>query len=141
MSTTTMQCGLHTVQLEHSPTPFAHVLDRPGLVAYMVYVFPAEGTSNAAWLAWVDATMDAGPVVELRPVDEPLVLPFLIEKFVKEVAEHAYYAPAPLLISAMVAAHRGQDALHEYADTQNMYNMPGAPKIPEDELRWLDSGL
>lgn len=141
MQTTTVRVLDREITIEQIPQPFAHVLDRPGHLAVMVYEFMVEGVSPEDWGRWSDATFDAGPKIEYVRSDDHLVLPMLTEDAAEEVAQHAYFSGADLHVTAQVRAHRGEDAMHDYADTQNMYSMPGAPKIPEDELRWIGSGL
>ena len=141
MQTTTVRVLDRTITIELTPQPFAHVLDKPGHLAVMVYEFPVDGTSAEDWGMWSDATFDAGPKIEYTKSDEHLVLPFLTEDAAEEVAQHAYFSGASLAVTAAVRAHRGQDAMYDYADTQNVYGMPGAPDVGEDELRFLGSGL
>jgi len=126
------------VQLDLHPTPFAYLLDQPGMVAVLTYEFPVQSTPAEAYFAWVDSMKINYSVL---PCNEPLVLPFLNADDAEEVALNSYHSGAPLYVCAAVAAQRGVDALYDYADTQNVYSMPGAPALSEDELRFIGSGL
>lgn len=129
------------MNIESTPTIFARLSDQPGMFACLTYEFPAPGSSDADWNAFL-AQGEQGPkyseVASDMSHDD---LPLLRSVQAREVAEHSYYSGANLAVTAQVMAQRGAEAMHDYADTQNVYSMPGAPNIPEEELKWIGSGL
>lgn len=124
---------------------FAMLLDKPGCYAVARYRWPVEGTSAKLFRDWFNSDDENLPEYATYYLEDcaigTTVLPMLTDDAAQEALLHSHYSGAPLLVTACVRAHRGADAMHDYADTQNMYSMPGAPAIPEDELRWVGSGL
>ena len=127
--------------MKNEPFIFAQLADKPGFYACLTYQTPDDDATDAEVTAWIQRD-DSGPLYSEVAFDaNHSALPVLKSKDARDVAEHAYYSGADVMIAARVRAERGQEALVDYADTQNMYSMPGAPDIPEDQLKWVGSGL
>jgi hypothetical protein len=133
------------VKLEAYSTIFAVLVDNPGRYACLDSLWPVDATPKELSDDWIrNYDGETGHYYELclEQIDfGPVVLPGLTSKQAQEVAEHAYHSGADVKIAAMVCAAFGLDAMEEYADTQNMYSMPGAPEIPYHQLKWVGSGF
>jgi len=122
-----VRIGQHDIQIEQTRQVFAHVLDRPGMVAVMVHEFAVDGVPQNLVNAWFDQAHEKGPLIEYHACTEATVLPFLKKRAIVDVAEHAFYAPANVFIMAQVRAGRGVHAMQNYAEVQSMIGMPGCP--------------
>lgn len=120
------------MHIERYQTIFARLSDMPDMFACLTYGFLPATALSADW----DKHLDAGPNYSVVATGAPehASLPMLTDHQAQSAALNAYHSGADLPITARVFAERSEEAAHDYCDTQNVYSMPGAHSVPEEEL-------